>query len=136
MAGRTTLSRIQTGLFLLCSVTYAVALVYFWAVLPCMIHTQVDQRGDPMLYTGKNLFMVVYTILVLALLPIQLSERLRAVPAPRLLSSLCRSMNEQASRLGPFNNPHVWRWIALAGYASILLVFLSICVGNYKRMGA
>jgi hypothetical protein len=52
--GRTILLRIQTGLFLLCSVTYVVSLVYFGATLPAMIFTQVDHQGKPALYMEKG----------------------------------------------------------------------------------
>lgn len=65
MNGRTILSRIQTGLFLLCSVTYVVSLVYFGAVLPSMIYTMVDHQGNPTVYMEKGLFMAMYTALVL-----------------------------------------------------------------------
>jgi hypothetical protein len=52
-----------------------------------------------------------------------------------MLSNLCRSLNDQTLRLGVFNNPQLWKWIALAAYAFLLFVFLAICASNYNRTG-
>jgi hypothetical protein len=130
--GRTILSRIQAGLFLLCSVTYVVSLVYFAAILPSMIFTQVDHQGKPTLYMEKGFFMALYTALLLPVFLIQFYER---IPSPRIIRKLCRTINGQASRLGPFNNPRVWKWMALGAYGFLLYIFLTICVSNYKQMG-
>lgn len=133
MVDRAILSRIQAGLFVLCCVTYAISLVYFWAVLPDTIHTQVNRQGEPTFYMGKSLFLVVYSLLLVPVFLMQYFDRLQAVPAPKMLSNLCRSLNDQTSRLGVFNNPQLWKWIALAAYAFLLFVFLAICASNYNR---
>ncbi len=132
MDGRTILSRIQAGLFLLCSVTYVVSLVYFAAILPSMIFTQVDHQGKPTLYMEKGFFMALYTPFLLPVFLIQFYER---IPSPRIIRKLCRTMNEQASRLGPFNHPQVWKWMALGAYVFLLYIFLTICISNYRYMG-
>ena len=125
-------NKIETALFPLCSATYAISLVYFGAVLPSMIFTQVDQQGKPTLYMEKGYFMALYTALLLPVFLIQFYER---IPSPRIIRSLCRTINDQASRLGAFNNPQVWKWLALAAYGLLLYVFLLICVSNYEHIG-
>jgi uncharacterized membrane protein len=73
---RAILSRIQAGLFALCCVTYAISLVYFWAVLPDTIHTQVNRQGEPTFYMGKSLFLVVYSLLLVPVFLMQYFDRL------------------------------------------------------------
>lgn len=136
MANPMMLSRIQTGLFVLCSLAYAVSLVYFAMVLPDTIYTMVDSRGEPTTYMGKTFFMVAYTILLFLVLPFQFLEQLRAVPAPRTIRRLCGTLNEQASSLGPFNNPRIWQWMALAVYGFLVFVFLRVCIANYSHISA
>ena len=136
MNRRVLLSRMQTGLFLLCSVTYVASLIYFAAALPDTIYTQLDNQGRSTTYMGKWLFMAIYTLLMLIVLPVQFSERLRAVSTPNILRRLCGAMNEQASRLGRFADPLVWRWIALPFEGFLLFIFLTICLSNYRQAGA
>lgn len=131
MDRRSLLSRMQIGLFLLCSVTYLIALVYFAAVLPGTLHTMVDRRGNPMCWMGKGFFLAVYTLLLAPVLLIQFSER---VPSPRFLRGLCRNLNEQRPRLGTFSDPLVWRWMALPYYGLLLFVFLAVGISNYRHM--
>ena len=132
MSRRIILSRMQTGLFLLCSVAYVVSLVCFAASLPDTIHTQVDDQGRPTFYMGKALFLAVYTPLLLPVFLVQFYERIRSL---RILRGLCGSLNEQAHRLGALNDPLVLRWIALAYYGFVLFVFLTIGVSNYRHAG-
>ena len=125
-------NKIETALFLLCSATYAVSLVCFGVVLPGTVYTMVDQRGEPTVYMEKSLFMVMYTALLLPVFLIQFYER---IPSPGIIRKLCRTMNEQAPRLGAFYNPRVWKWIALAAYGFLLYIFLTICVSNCEHAG-
>lgn len=132
MSHRILLSRMQIGLLLLCSVTYVASLVYFAAVLPDTIHTQVDDQGRPTFSMGKTLFMVVYTPMLLPVFLVQFYERIRS---PRVLRAVCGDLNRQESRLGLLHDPLVLRWIALAYYGFVLFVFLMIGVSNYRQMG-